>query len=235
MSLAVAIHVVTAVVALLAGVGALAARKGSRPHRLAGQLFVPFMLAMAGSGALVAWTMEAGLSMLAGILTIYLVLTGWMTLRRPASTVSWFEWAAALLALTVGAGCVGHGLQVARGELLELAAGAPIPPGTYFAFGALALLAAGGDLRLLVRGGVSGSGRLARHLWRMNVALLISAASVFLGQPQVFPEWVRQTPFLLQTPVLAVLVLMVFHLLRVLISDRRAPAAHPEPAASDDV
>ena len=48
------------------------------------------------------------------------------------------------------------------------------------------LLAAIGDLRMLLRGGISGTSRITRHLWRMCYGLFIATGSFFLGQQQVF-------------------------------------------------
>jgi hypothetical protein len=47
--------------------------------------------------------------------------------------------------------------------------------------GSVCLLAALGDIRMLVRGGVLGTKRIARHLWRMCFGLFIAAGSFFLG------------------------------------------------------
>jgi hypothetical protein len=47
--------------------------------------------------------------------------------------------------------------------------------------GSVCLLAAAGDVRMLVRGGVLGAKRIARHLWRMCFGLFIAAGSFFLG------------------------------------------------------
>ena len=47
--------------------------------------------------------------------------------------------------------------------------------------GSVMLLAAAGDVRMLVRGGVLGAKRIARHLWRMCFGLFIAAGSFFLG------------------------------------------------------
>lgn len=49
-----------------------------------------------------------------------------------------------------------------------------LPVAPYFVFGALALLSAAGDVRMLVRGEVSGTNRIVRHLWRMSVAFFIA-------------------------------------------------------------
>ena len=50
-----------------------------------------------------------------------------------------------------------------------------------FFMGSVMLLAAAGDLRMLVSGGVLGAKRIARHLWRMCFGLFIAAGSFFLG------------------------------------------------------
>lgn len=71
------------------------------------------------------------------------------------------------------------------------------------------------DGTVIRRGGLAGSQRIARHVWRMGFALFTAAASFFLGQPQVFPAAVRETPFLLAAPVLIIVVLTVFWLIRV--------------------
>jgi hypothetical protein len=50
-----------------------------------------------------------------------------------------------------------------------------------FFMGSVMLLAAAGDVRMLVRGAVFGPKRIARHLWRMCFGLFIAAGSFFLG------------------------------------------------------
>src|SRR6267142_1781588 len=50
-----------------------------------------------------------------------------------------------------------------------------------FFMGSVMLLAAAGDIRMLVRGGVLGAKRIARHLWRMCFGLFIAAGSFFFG------------------------------------------------------
>jgi hypothetical protein len=89
------------------------------------------------------------------------------------------------------------------------------------------LLAAGGDVRMLLRGGVVGSTRIARHLWRMCFGLFIATGSFFLGpanrplrllssvgfHQHVFRTLLRQEVLL----VLAVLPLLflIFWLMRI--------------------
>ena len=50
-----------------------------------------------------------------------------------------------------------------------------------FFMGSVCLLAAAGDVRMLVGRGVSGAKRIARHLWRMCFGLFIAAGSFFMG------------------------------------------------------
>jgi hypothetical protein len=56
-----------------------------------------------------------------------------------------------------------------------------VPVGMTFFMGSVMLLAAAGDVRMLVGGGVAGAKRIARHLWRMCFGLFIAAGSFFLG------------------------------------------------------
>lgn len=69
-----------------------------------------------------------------------------------------------------------------------------VPP---LVIGSVILLAAIGDLRALRAGGLQGSRRLARHLWRMCFGLFVATGSFFLGQMKFIPEPVRIVPLLL--------------------------------------
>src|SRR5438477_5508674 len=83
-----------------------------------------------------------------------------------------------------------------------------------FFIGSVALLAAAGDLRLLVRGRLFSSQRIVRHLWRMCFSFFIATGSFFIGQPQVFPAFIRRTNLLFILGILP-LMLMIFWLIRV--------------------
>jgi hypothetical protein len=50
-----------------------------------------------------------------------------------------------------------------------------------FFMASICLLSAVGDLRMLRHGGISGTKRIARHLWRMCFGLFIASGSFFLG------------------------------------------------------
>ena len=96
------------------------------------------------------------------------------------------------------------------------------PPGPYFFMGSVGLLATLGDVRMLARHGISGTPRIARHLWRMCFGLFIAAASIFLARQHLFPDLLRKTGALVFLSVLP-LLLMIFWLFRV-----RFANAHPE-------
>jgi hypothetical protein len=70
------------------------------------------------------------------------------------------------------------------------------------------LLAAIGDLRAIRAGGLRGSRRLARHLWRMCFGLFVATGSFFLGQMKFVPEPVRIVPLLLALAFAPILFLV---------------------------
>ena len=201
---------------LVSGAAAMAFRKGERLHRAAGAVFFVAMLTMSGIGAAVAPFLpkDQAPNTLAGVITFYLVATGWATVRRKAGAVGVFEvgaFLAALCAAAAGAAWVwvnAHTAGVAHGP----------GDGAISIFAAVAALAAAFDLRVILRGGVSGASRIARHLWRMCVALFIAAGS-FAGQPKAIPEFLRGSPVLF-LPMIAVLGLMIFWLVRVRFTNR---------------
>jgi hypothetical protein len=151
-------------------------------------------------------------AVLPGLLTLYLVLTSFLTVRRPlALKFPAIDLAVMLLGLAVGIASVWFGIAALGGSGTATEQGLAI---TYFMFGIVALLAVFGDLQMIRAGGVQGKQRIARHLWRMCFALLLASISLFIGQPQVFPEPLRSSG-LRAIPVLLVLLLMVYWLVRV--------------------
>jgi len=67
---------------------------------------------------------------------------------------------------------------------------------------------------MLVRGGIFGVHRIARHLWRMCFALFIASGSIFIARPQIFPAILSRTHTLLVLSILP-LILMILWLFRV--------------------
>lgn len=205
------LHIGGGALGLVSGTAALIFRKGGRAHRFAGRVFVGSMLVMAGIGAGVAPFLPERISILGGLMAFYLVATAWLTVRRAPGKAGRLE----AVALTSAIGLVmltsALGWMAARDPTGTLDGQ---PWQAFVLFGVVAPLAAGGDLRLLLRGGIAGSGRIARHLWRMCMALFIAAASYFLGQPDFVPWPMRGTAWV-HVPPLATLAVMAYWLVRV--------------------
>jgi uncharacterized membrane protein len=204
------LHIAAGLLALVSGAVALCALKGGGLHRRSGTVFVYAMLFMAGSGALLAALKGQRLNLMAGVLTFYLVLTAMLTVRRPAVGSRWLDLGALLVAFVGGLAALALGIEVSNSPSRRIDGVSAAPA---FLFGTVALLGAVGDLRMMTRG-LAGARRIARHLWRMCFGLFVAAASFFLGQAQVFPREVRSSGVLF-LPVLVVLVLMPYWLIRV--------------------
>jgi len=204
-------HIVAGTLGMLSGFVAAFLRKGSRRHGLAGTVFSVSMLGLGASGTYLAILKHQPGNILGGMLTFYLVATGWITARRKQEETGIFDWGALLVVLTIAAAEVTFGVEAAMSPTgLKY----DYPPWPYFIFGLVAVLATAGDIRMLVRDGISGTQRLARHLWRMCFALFIAAASIFLARQQLFPAIFRRTGVLILLSFLP-LLLMIFWLVRV--------------------
>ena len=211
------LHICAGAVGLLSGAAAVSFRKGSHRHRVAGNVFFISMLSMSAAGAYMAAVKSEMNNVFAGALTFYLVATAWVTARHRDRETGIFDWGALLVALAIGAGMATYGVEAARSSTGSKDG---VPAVMYFVLGSVALLSATGDIRMLVRGGVSGVRRLTRHLWRMCFALFIAAGSLFLGQQQVFPAFLRKSNILFVASILP-LILMVFWSIRVRLANGR--------------
>ena len=204
-------HIVSGTLGMLSGFVAVFLPKGSRSHGRAGNVFVVSMLSLSATGVYLAVMKSQPGNVLGGTLTFYLVATAWMTARRRDGKPGMVDWGALLIVLAVAVVEVTFGLGAAMSPTgLKY----DYPPGPYFFLGSVAVLAATGDVRMLVRRGVPGTQRIARHLWRMCFALFIAAASIFLARQQVFPALLRRAGVLVFLSFLPIL-LMIFWLIRV--------------------
>jgi hypothetical protein len=209
------IHIIGGTLGMLSGFVAVFLRKGSRWHGLIGNVFVVSMLTMATAGTYLALMKWQPGNILGGTITIYLVGTAWITGRRRDSSPAWktgfLDWAGLSVVLAIAAIELTSGVQAA---LSPTGLKYGYPPGPFFMMGSVATLAAIGDVRMLVRGGISGSQRIARHLWRMCFGLFIAAASIFLARQHLFPAFMRKTGMLYFLSFLP-LVLLIFWMIRV--------------------
>jgi hypothetical protein len=205
------LHIAAGTIGMLSGFVAVFLLKGSRRHGIAGNIFVVSMLSMAAAGTYLAFMKAQPGNILGGTFTFYLVATAWMTVGRKEPETNIFDWVGFLVILVVGVIEVTCGLEAAKSPT-GMKYG--YPPGPYLTMGSVALLAAAGDIRMIVRHGISGTQRIARHLWRMCFALFIAAGSIFLARQQLFPAFMRKTGMLYFLSFLP-LLLMIFWLIRV--------------------
>ena len=217
------VHICGAVVGLLSGYLAMLVRKGSGLHEAAGRVYVVSMLTMSGAGAWIAtFVHPVRINVVAALLTFYLVATAWWTARHRDGRTGRFDVAALLWISAVALLGIVSGFQAASSPTRVLD---KVPAVGYFIFGSVALLHAVSDVRMLVRGGVTGGRRIARHLWRMCFALLIATFSLYPGQAKLFSREIRATN-LLMVPHVLLIGAVLFSLVRVR-RRRRAAAAAP--------
>ena len=204
------LHIGAGSIGLLSGAAAFVFRKGTDLHRQVGKIFVVSMLAMSAIGATVAPFLPTPerASVVAGVLTFYLVLSSWTAVQRKPGQLGSLDYCLPLASLGVTAASAYFfwlAMQTPRGMLDGQ------PGAAFVMFMLIGGLAAVGDVRLILHRGVTGATRLARHLWRMTVAYFIAANSLFLGQQQVFPKAVQKSG-LLNVPALLVLMLLLYWL-----------------------
>jgi uncharacterized membrane protein len=172
------VHIAGGTVGLLSGTAALLFRKGSPRHALAGRIFVVAMLTMASLAVYLAVVRHQPSNIGGGIFTFYLIGTAWLTARRGDGATRRYDWVVLLIPLALGTLTWMNGIAIVRSGV---ASPDGVPVGMTFFMGSVILLAAAGDVRMLVGGGVVGARRIARHLWRMCFGLFIAAGSFFMG------------------------------------------------------
>lgn len=208
------LHVVTGTVGLITGFLALFVVKGATLHRRAGLAFVYSMLAMciAGGFMAVALNKAAAINVPAATITSYLIITSLTTVRE-----RWQNRAAEALlllaALGVGSVMLIWGVQA----VLNGGTRNGFPAFPFFLFAAFGLLGAAGDMRVMLRGRLTGARRLARHLWRMSMALLIAALSFAVQFVKLMNQraGIRLPPATIAIPLLLILVALAYWMWRV--------------------
>lgn len=208
--LALAFRVATGLLALAAGFMAITARKGGTWHRRSGLAFVYTMIGT-GITAVAISLYEGKEGVTGGALTAYLVFTGWTAVKPLPGAGLRVDIALMVLAFAFAAVGFAHAFTALGrpGNQIE-----GVPAGMLFFMATIVPLAAIGDARMILAGGIRGTRRLARHLWRMSFGLFIASGSFLLGQMTFIPERIRIVPLIV---VLAVspLVMLLYWMWRV--------------------
>lgn len=215
------VHAGAGAVGLISGAVAISARKGEKLHRGAGTVFFVAMQIAALSAVALAFREGDMALVVAGVLTTYFIATSWMTVKRPERTTGFFEIGACVLAIVGSAAASYYAYQSVQNGT-ALLGGIP-----FYGFSGVAALCALLDVSVILRGGLAGRQRIARHLWRMCLGFFIAVGSFFPGQDQFFPDWLMQTEpvILLFIPAFSVLGAMFVWLAIVLFTKRFASVA----------
>jgi uncharacterized membrane protein len=213
-----ALHILGGVVAMIAGLVSVCARKGGYLHRTAGDMFVIAMTIMTIFAAVLG-VIRPGqvINVFIAAFTLYLVTTGWLTARRGNSTTRAPEIISLAVSLVL---CVPFALlifQITTGFVLFKSAFTIKGPilVALCVFATIMATAAVGDLKIVVNRGLSGTPRIARHLWRMCFGLALALGSAFTnGFARMLPGAYHVPPaFFL--PQLLMLVVLLYWLIRI--------------------
>ncbi|HEU0224707.1 MAG TPA: hypothetical protein VFR29_04690 [Steroidobacteraceae bacterium] len=190
---------------IVAGTVALSATKGGRLHRRSGLVFTWSMIVLGLTAAGIGTYEGVPSQVFAGLLAAYLVFTAMTTVKPWPGIGQRVNVTLMVLAFAYALASLYGGVNEWLDPTVEVV-GRPrvVPP---LVVGTVILLAAIGDLRAIRAGGLQGSRRLARHLWRMCFALFVATGSFFLGQMKFIPQPVRIVPLLLVFALAPVLFL----------------------------
>ena len=208
------LHIGMGTLGVISGAGALMFRKGSEPHRAVGTVFVLAMVVMAATASILETMKPEPGSPVGGFMTIYFILTAWMAGRRKDGASGTFEIGASIAALALAASFALTAYELATGVTK---APNPIFPYVLYGISFAMALAAIADLGVVLRGGLAGAQRIARHLWRMCFGLFISVGSFAAQGGRVLPPSIRTE--VLIASLFIVLAVMFYWLIRVLMTN----------------
>ena len=197
-------HFGAGLVALVAGTVALSVAKGGRLHKQAGKLFMWAMITTGGLASAIAAYEGKSNMVLGGLFVAYLAFTAVSTVKS-SLRARWIDFVLMLFAFVYAAMSYSYGVVVWQ-RPRHMVAG--VPAGMIFFLATISLLAAVGDARMILEGSLTGTRRLARHLWRVCFGLFIATGSFFIGQSQFVPKPIRVMPLLFALGVAPLAVLL---------------------------
>ena len=217
-TLAFALHILGGAVAMSAGLVALCARKGGRLHRSAGDVFVVAMVVMAVFAAVLGVVRPGQvINVFIAAFTLYLVATAWLTAQRRERVAGTAEKIALAVSVLLCAPFALVIFQIVSGVTLFQSAFAIKGPilVALLVFAGVTAIAMVGDLRVVFGHGLSGTPRIARHLWRMCFGLALALGSAFTnGFARLLPGPYHVPPAFF-APQLLMLLVMLYWLVRV--------------------
>ncbi len=231
--LAFILHIGGGVLALVAGTVAVFARKGGRLHRRAGTLFFVSMLVMAAFAAYLAVVRPGQLvNLFIAAFTTYLVTTAWFAARHRDGENGLGEKIALLVAICLCAPFAVLSFQLAFGLPPLFKSAIPFKGAVLIAiysFTAVLFIAVLGDAKVVFGGGIAGTSRIARHLWRMCLGLTLATGSAFTNGFARFLPGPYHVPLAFFLPQFVPLILLIYWMIRVRFTGwyRNRPATVP--------
>lgn len=221
-------HIAGGVIGVAAGLTAVFSPKGAYTHRTAGAIFVAAMVVNGTTAAILGHLHADPADVFGGLASVYLVLTAWLTVHRAERRTGAAELGLLLVALT-GAVLNWLGVYLAMHSQTGHYFGKTAPQNAVVA--AVISLVALADLSVLLRRGIAGRQRIARHVSRMLTGFFIAIGSFFPGQIRVFPDAIKsfllhiEPRALLFAPPAFVFVVMLYWLTRVYFTRQYASIA----------
>jgi hypothetical protein len=168
---------------------------------------------------------------------LYLIATGWVTVRQGESRPRVFERLALLVAFCLFAPFAILTFQLLTGLPTWFAGAMPFQGPilvAVYVFTAILALAVIGDARVVLAKHISALQRISRHLWRMCLGLSLAAGSGFTnGLARLLPGPYHVPP-LFFLPTFVPMGLLVFWLIRVRIGGwRPALRRRSEPSLAE--
>jgi hypothetical protein len=225
------LHIGGGAIGLASGTVAAFARKGGYLHRKAGTVFVASMLVMALFAAYLAVAIpDQIVNVFISTFVAYLVTTAWMTVRRNEGNAGLGEKSALVVAIGLWTPFAILSFQLATGMTPLFKSAVPFEGPVLvaiYSFAVILTLAVIGDARVVLAGGISGSPRIVRHLWRMCFGLTLATGSAFSnGFARLLPG-PYHVPIFFHLPKLLPLGLLVFWFIRVRFTRWRRSSRGP--------
>ena len=206
LSILIVLHIMAGAIALISGLLIIIFAKGNARHRLYGDIYLIAMLLLGLTGVVVATVRDIPLSMLNGFVLCYFVLSSLSTIRNTEYKINIFDKLLAVFACVLVFSFAWFAYQVTKTDSGQLGG---FGIAEYIVFGSVMLFCAIGDIRYILKSGLSTVQKLVRHLWRMFFPLFMATAAFFLGQAKLFPKSLQSIE-LLVIPVLFVVFSMIY-------------------------
>ncbi|MEM6746015.1 MAG: hypothetical protein AAF608_01200 [Pseudomonadota bacterium] len=203
-------HFSVGCVCVVSGLAAFAARKGTRVHRAAGQLFVATMALLTASGLWLSIARDILFTVFLSALAFHAFVSGWGAVISTRPLGQTIERAAPFVSALIAIGALCGGLCAAatpEGLLNDL------PPAAFYAAAGISGVMCVLDTLFALKRPRSEQRRLTRHLWRMGFSFFLATGIFFFGNNHVLPAALR-TPLFLSAPVLAVIIWTALYALR---------------------